>query len=482
MLSAFVFLLHGFFKELMPTPFPLHFPLISGGISAIAASFYCDIMKDVKSSRIIANFRAGIIILLITYFLSSMLRDDVSLGEKFLLGLPNISASLGALYAWDSVISLKQLFSARKRFDEYTEMYSGEQLQDALFGEASLLQYTDEEIIAARRNYFLQLTLLGILLLVNTVLGIPMRPVFYFLMILVLESGVCIIGFLGIFRREQYYAGEGMTLPPFDRTKHMIGTGIFSALCIVIVILLSSDKNLLTIRPVIDFLKWLLELFRRPPPPKLELILPEIEPPPMPLDMEPIFSPEPDVEKKKGLPVWTWFQYIVIGLTAAGFVWFMISPLLNRGKTAKKLTLRQRLGKIITEWAKGVWSALTSFINFIKGSKGRQKLRKPGAEEIRRVAENVLGAYSLAKKRDIRRSVTLFARLIIWGDEVRQVSWKPSHAPGEYCSLLSASGEQWNGEIIRCGELFEQALYSAEPLSDTERKEFKKLVEEITAP
>jgi len=143
----------------------------------------------------------------------------------------------------------------------------------------------------------------------------------------------------------------------------------------------------------------------------------------------------------------------------------------------------------MAEWFKGLVTALASLFALLKNGSTRQKLKKPSAEAMRRTAGAVLNAYSPVKKQDIRRSVTLFARLIIWGGAVRQVVWKPSHAPGEYCGILASSSEapaggsllqRVNGGIIRCGELFEQALYSAEVLSDEERKEFKDLVEEIT--
>jgi hypothetical protein len=90
----------------------------------------------------------------------------------------------------------------------------------------------------------------------------------------------------------------------------------------------------------------------------------------------------------------------------------------------------------------------------------------------------------------MRRSVTLFARLIIWGSDVFQLTWKPSYAPGEYCAILASSAASTAAlegaslkkeKIIRCGELFEQALYSAEILSTAEQREFKNLVEEITS-
>jgi hypothetical protein len=128
-------------------------------------------------------------------------------------------------------------------------------------------------------------------------------------------------------------------------------------------------------------------------------------------------------------------------------------------------------------------------------------LRKYSAGEVHRTAENLFGAYSQAKKKDMKRSVTLFARLILWGGETRHAEWKSSLAPGEYCEILASAAPVaalyatpaetesdseptlrcCNEGIIRCGEIFEKALYSAEILSDRERKEFKELVEEITS-
>jgi hypothetical protein len=92
----------------------------------------------------------------------------------------------------------------------------------------------------------------------------------------------------------------------------------------------------------------------------------------------------------------------------------------------------------------------------------------------------------------MRRSVTLFARLILWGTQAYQAPWKPSCAPGEYCALLAArvvkappagtssDGAELSGTIIRCGELFERALYSKQVLSGEEGREFAKLTFRIT--
>jgi hypothetical protein len=501
-LTSFLFLLQNLLLELVT--FQLIYPAASGFITALAATFYCDFMKDRKSGHIAANTRGGIIVILIPYLFSSILfNTGSSLSRLFFPNLHNFSCSVTALYVWNSVISLKQLFSARKLFDKYTELYHGVKLQEALSADLSVLSYNDQEITRVRNSYILQLVLISLILIMNAILKIPMSLTLYLLMILVLESVVCFFGFIEIFRWEQYYAGEGMTLPPFDRIRRILGIGILSALCIIFAILWSSDKSVFKFSRIIDFIKWLLEFFRRTPKPKLEINLNDIQPqPPPPVDIEVI--PEFTAEKKEPFEIWMWLQYAFVASGILGFFWFMISPLFNMGKSLIKLTLRKRLGQIIKEWSKGVFDALLSFIAFIRNDKTRQKLRIPSAEEIHRTAETILGTYSHAKKQDIRHSATLFAQLIIWGSDVRQVTWKPSHAPGEYCGLLAAAQTAFNAQlqdlpssaavdapadkntpndipkkIVRCGEIFEKALYSAEVLSGEERKEFKQLVEDI---
>jgi hypothetical protein len=89
----------------------------------------------------------------------------------------------------------------------------------------------------------------------------------------------------------------------------------------------------------------------------------------------------------------------------------------------------------------------------------------------------------------MKKNVTLFARLIIWGTDARQVIWKANYGPGEYCVVLASSvlppacdsldaGIQ--SSIIRCGALFEEALYGAQILSNEKQEEFRSLVEQVT--
>jgi hypothetical protein len=209
------------------------------------------------------------------------------------------------------------------------------------------------------------------------------------------------------------------------------------------------------------------------------MVLPDYNPTPL----------EGMIEEITPWPFLAWLRYGFIIIATSLFILFMISPLLNRVSSSAELTFRERLGRIITELFKGLLAGLVSLFTFFKSRNIVQKLRKPGAEEIQRMTGAVLRAYSQAKKSDMKRSVTLFAQLIIWGSEVRSVIWRPTHAPGEYCNLLASSAPPnsevslWhrNKEIIRCGEIFEKALYSNEVLSDVERKEFSDLIEGITA-
>jgi len=483
-LAAMVFLLGAFLS------FPAAFIIISGCISAVAASLYCDFMKDVKASRIAANVRGGIIIMVIFYAAASLIRRGISLEERFQPDFANMTPALGALYTWVSVVSLKQLFSARKRFEEYTELYRGEQLQKALYEDAYLLWYTDEEIIKKRRNYMIQLVIIGIFTFMSVISKTHIPIALYILLTGILAGGVGICGFFEVMRWEQYYAGEGIALSVADRLKRIGGMGIFILLCVICAFLLAADESLLPFSAVTGFFAWFFSLFR----PLLFLFTgnSEFQPFDQPVDYTP-FLPPP--EAKAAHPFLQWLvdysiiilRYGAIILATVGFIRFMVSPLLNRGKTfGENLTFRQKLIRIITEWLKGLVTALASLFALLKNGKTRRKLNQHDAEAIRRAAASILGAYSPAKKQDMKRSVTLFARLIIWGGAVRQVVWKPAHAPGEYCGILAASaqtspeGERVNEGIIRCGELFEKALYSAEVLSDEERKEFKDLVEEIT--
>jgi len=476
-LTALVFLLKEFLPEHIS--FPAAFLLASGFLAALAASFYCDFMKDIKASRVAANIRGGFIIMAVFYFFSSVTSLNVPLRLRFLPNLVNILVTIETLYLWVSVITLKQIFNARVSFEKYTQKYRGDELRMAMVEESSLIQYTDLNISKARRNYTIELALVCAITLTGIIYGYRIPPGLYILLAVIMAGGVFISAFFGIIRREHYYAGEGLAFSAADRFKRMIGVAVFTVFAIIAAVLLSSDKSILPFSVIAAFFAWLLGLFpsmTAPEQPRSQEMIPQTTP-----DDQILFQDlmQNDTSPWEG---WKYVRYGFIAFLALVFIWFLISPLFNRGYNPYKLPFFLKLKRIIAEFAKGVVSILASISNYMKSAPGMRKLRKPGADEIRRAAESLLGAYSYAKKRDIRKSATLFARLIIWGSDTRLVTWKPSYAPGEYCHLLASRGEDHSrNDIIRCGEIFEKALYSADELTAAERNEFKSLIEEITS-
>jgi len=463
----------------------------------LAASFYCDFMKDAKSSRTAADIRGGIIITVSCYICSSLLRREVSFNEKFLPDLINIFSCIASLYAWIYVLSLKRLFSARWQFETYAKLYQGEKLQTVLFEDSALLKYTEENISKTQWRYFLQLVVIGILAISCSIIKINLPLSLYILLALILTGAVCLFGFFEIMKKEHYYAGEGISLSVNDRTKRILAMIILTTICLAAAIFPASDKSVLSFSWIIGFFLWLFSLFRRPNNAPREIAHNET-----PLGMEIDQSPF-NFDEAASSPLWETIskylliilKYGIIILAVAGFIRFMISPLINKGDFKKELSFRRRLLRIITEWFRGISNFFAAFFESLKNGGTARKLRKYDDEEIRRTADSLFSAYSSAKKSDMKHSVTLFAKLILWGAQTRNVEWKPSLAPAEYCAILAAAAQvnddiapndettlqQLNEGIIRCGEIFEKALYSAEILSDEEKKEFKKLVEVITA-
>ena len=462
---------------------------------AIAASFYFDFMKDIRGSHKPANIRGGIIIVILIYFITSLCFIKGNFNETFMPNFVNIPASVCALYTWIYVIILKQLFYARKQFEAITEKYEGQLLKVKLFEDSALLRYTDENINKVKSGYFFQLAIIGMLALSCAVLRISIPLPLYFLLVIILIGGVCINGLFAVIKWEQYYAGEGINLCGNDRIKRILAIIILSLCGFVMAIFLSSEKSIIPISVILAFLAWLFSLFRRNPvqaeqPQSYDPFVSEGIPQGLPQFVEEtVTSPIWELILKYGQII---LKYSLIILASALFIKFMISPLLDR-VDLKDLPFFRRLILIIKEWYASIKNVISSFFTYLKKNKD-MKLDRFNEEDINRAAGNILNAYSAGKRRDVQKSVTLFARLIIWGANTRDVIWKPSHAPMEYCIILCGASpdtdasadndvliQKQNENIIRCGQLFEKALYCAQTLSNEEKKDFKKAIEEITS-
>jgi hypothetical protein len=418
-----------------------------------------------------------------------LLRFGTPFLQRFYPYFTNLLSAAGALYAWIYVISLKKIFSARKKFEIYSQMYQRKKLQQVLYEDSSFLQYTDESINSQKSKYLVQLAFIAALTIFCAVMNVSLPPGLYILLAVMFFAAVSIFSFLEIIKWEHYYSAEGISLSAQDRVKRILAAGIISFICLTAALVTASQKSVLPFSLITGFLLWLLSLFRS----DREYVPEEIPEFKMGMDMPQSLMPfaesaaeEPSVffELLKEI-----LKYGFIILAIALFILFMISPLLNRGKMMKNLTFREKLVRIIRELFKGIISGFVSFFAYLKSGRAALKLRKHDPEDIKRAAENLLNAYSMIKKSDVKRSAALFARLIVWGYDVRNVKWQPHHAPAEFCGILIQASAQDSGQdlrqinegVIRCGEIFEKALYSFEALSVDERNEFKNLIEEITS-
>jgi len=483
---------------------PSIFLLIIACVSALAAFVYCDVTKAGNAGKpgpaVSPIIRSGIAAMVVSYVLSSLIYGGLNREkwflwkELFLPSLPCVLAALETLYVWVSVVSLKRLFNANKRFETHIALHRGEQLQKTIEQDPELLSYSGMEITRTRNVHLFQLIIISAIAFTMTFLGINLPLPLSLLLIVMAVSGILICGLFGILQQEYHHAGEGIVLSVFDRFKHVLAMGIISALAIAGSLVFSLNKSLLPFSVITGFFSRIFgQFFGSPLAEDAEAAVPA-KPPPLFSFFDGIKNAAGTV--RKGL------HYGFIAFIIAGFILLLIFFLRTRNRILRKeLPLYQGVGRTIIEWFKGLLFALGSFFGFLEKGKSLAEPAKPSAEQIRRTSEAILGAYSQAKKQDMRQSVTLFARLIIWGSEVRHVLWKPAHGPGEYCGLLAASTPSQtaapqtaasqtapqatsqiaqSGGIIRCGTLFEQALYSTEVLSAVERDEFRELVEAIT--
>jgi hypothetical protein len=315
------------------------------------------------------------------------------------------------------------------------------------------------------------------------------------------------MGFLGVLRREHSFAAEGIVPVPEERSLPLPAIGLFILAAGAAGIALSSDTSLFSPALIAAFFSWIARLLASlfkpserlpPPPPEFEAMMAPSAPgiPQVLLEM---------TEQTEPWPYWDYVKYFAIGIAVILFLWFMIYPLLSRPRLALGgVSLLEYIRRFLVRWFSAIGRGFASFFASLRQGGGHLKIAKPSAAEINRLAGDLLAGYSAAKRKEMRRSVTLFARLIHWGAEYCKIVWKPSYAPGEFCALLAAAADALCAEtaqtetaqtetapdekttpaigpaIIRCGELFEKAIYSAQPLTDDEGKEFKNLVEEIT--
>jgi hypothetical protein len=480
-LSVKIFL---FFKPALFISFPA--VILVSLISCLAASLYFSLIKNVQSGHSAADLRCALVTMLTGYSLSSLFVFSLPLGRRFFPALTNVVSTLSALYCWASVLSIKNMLHARALFESYTSRYSGDKLQSAMLEDAPRMSVALEQFKQTRRIYIFELFVVAALSLALNILPIPFDPVLFVLFLLLIVNACLIFTLLGLFIREHYFAGEGIAVSTGNRYKRLFGAALFSLGAVLCALLFARDDSLLPFSALLNFIALILGFLSRFFNPA-EIDMSAMERfPPNPSGM--VNAMIPDIQETEPWPFWeqfwTWLRYAFISAAALGFVWFMIKPFFARLGIAKTTAaFLKNFRFFLRKW---FGSLKLDMLNFITGLKTRNpsvKIRKDNIEELSRISGGLLEGLSPEKKRKLKANVSLFSRLILWGTETTGLTWKPSNAPGEYCTLLAERAAVFNvsDAVIQCGVLFEKALYARNPLSAEEQREFKTLIGRITA-
>jgi hypothetical protein len=457
-----------------------------------AVTLYLEFL-DPRTSHGGAHLRGAILACAAAYLLSSLLafRPPFNLSTVTLHFLPSpgsVGAVLAALYIWIFVIYLREFFRARELFESHIRRFRGEDLQRIMLEDSAIMSAAESRGLSAGRHYGVQLGLAFILILLCGFLKAPLSLFQRGLSILIFSAAALIFSLLGLFRQEQFFAGEGIAAAAPERGRR-IGAGIIlCAAAALLAVLCASDNNLLPISIITAFFAWLARLFRssrsaaapvEPPPPILQEGGPQA--------MLRFLAPE----ETEPWPFWDYLPYIALSAAIAVFLWFMIKPLFSLDRRSGNAPFLLRLARLFLGGFSGLRRALGNFLASLRGGGGIRI--KVSDEKIRDMTEDLLSAWTRTRKRELRRSLSLFARLILWGGREYQAVWKPSMGPGEYCALLAAAlirtsadheedqkGEKTAALIFRCGAIFEEALYGPRLPDRETRREFQRLVEEIT--
>ncbi|MDR2747962.1 MAG: hypothetical protein LBB77_11025 [Treponema sp.] len=406
-------------------------------LTGAAVTLYLEFL-DPRTGHSGANIRGAVLACAAAYFFSSVLAFRLPLTPRtvtlrFLPSLGSVTAVLAALYMWIFVIYLRDLFRARELFEFHIRRFRGEDLRRAMLEDSAIMTAAETRGRSAGRYYGVQLGLAFLLVILCDVLGAPLSLFQRILNIFTLAAAALVFFLLGLFRQEQFFAGEGIAVPPAERGRR-IGAGIaFSAAAALLAALCASDNNLLPISIIAAFFAWLARLLSRPG--RTAAAPMELGPPAAPMEDPMAMLRSLAQEETEPWPIWDYLPYIALAAAIAAFLWFMVKPLFSL--RPGKLPLLLRLTRLFLGGFASLRAALKNFLASLRGGAGI-RINTAG-EKVRDMTEELLGAWTKARKRELRQSLNLFARLILWGGREHQVSWKPSMGPGEYCALLTAA-------------------------------------------
>ncbi|MDR1868193.1 MAG: DUF4129 domain-containing protein [Treponema sp.] len=450
--------------------FPVIPALIAAALSEFGAALYYRTVCRTPSDHSSAHVRGACAVFLLSYGFFSFffnVRDDAAVLNRFIPHLANTIPALLALYGWTYILMVYAALTAREAFVRYAQDHSRADLSTAL--RDGFIKSSEHTLKKAARLYCVQVLCVGIgsALKKNSGGGLS------FLCIALVLFATIICGLFRIFSSEERCASEGVVGTSEERTHRIHLMLITVALLAGAAFLLTARRPLLPLSLLLDFLAWLFALLFRE---KQQQLPPWVPPAPLERpyeDVKPVVPLE-WLEQREPWSGWRYIQYGFIGIGILLFVWFMIKPFFSRFTLLDKaIPLHIRIVQAAYQWWTAWIHAIRSFFTFKKDNRSRA-LDSPAYDTV---AAAVLKSYTTARNKKIKATLNLFARLIVWGNAV--VPWKNSDAPLEYCDRLALHYSEQRKEIMRCGALFEQALYSEHPLSQKEQHEFKQVVESL---
>jgi hypothetical protein len=456
-----------------------------------------------------ADIRGGLILMAASYGLAAILQAGSFLFKNspqgfieglfrgFFPGIANVLALFTGLYMWRFVLYLRETFKTRELFESYTRRYEGAELQRLMLEDSEIMSGADTRMAGIAGIYGFQLFIIGVLAVLCSALGIRLGLPFYILLFLLCLNAVFIFALLNLFKAEHYFAGEGISVAAPERFRRIAAMLCFSLTAAIPAALASADGGILPLSLAAGFFRWLFSLLR--PRSFQSEGVPFPQNLPMPgnpggMDLRELLGEE----ESAPWPFWDYLPRLFAAFLVLGLVWFMLKPLFFRAWAAGNLPLSQRIIRIFRGWISGFLRGLSGFFSSLGK---RDNPAVSSGQALRDMTENILAAYSRAKRREIRRGAALFARLILWGSGNFQVLWKASLGPGEYCAALShavlcrrednaatdgtadtvADAGEKSPSILRCGELFEEILYSPRNPGPELRREFEETLKLVIA-
>jgi len=428
-----------------------------------------------------AQFQAFILTFLAAYAIFVFL-DKGEFPSRLNPGPEKILMLVCLVVEWVWSVTIAQFFQTREFLLKSLEGKSGRELHETLNDDGFLLSSVMTDIQRIKSATLTASVILFALIAILCAFGLHLSLISLSFIVLFYFLSFIACTLFGIYQDEQIFAGLGLGSAFSLSGKKFQYALIFLLACIVLSLVLSSDKAVL---PPTFFL-YLLMLLQRfmtwlsPKGPRTDQI-------------KLINNDDPPTESLKNFlddangSAWNlkwmylFFKYVILIAIFTGAVWFLFGSFFKRefrnflkeGKPLKYL-------KLFFTSAQNLAASIIRRIRSIGSKDARDKIRATHsrADYEKSIKEKIHPGKSREKKIEIGKLTEQFLRIVDWGDE-RGIAYSPVLAPLEYAAALSRSFQAAEGNLVKAATLFEKALYSTSLLDKNERDLFARSVEAV---